>query len=71
MDKNKIIGLGLMAPAAGLGAYLILNKTFWIVGMLGLVFTGLALVGYHIFKGKTTQDAINDVVADVTKEVNK
>ena len=71
MEKSKIIGLGLMAPAAVLGAYLILNKTFWIVGIFGLVFTCLALVGYHIFKGKNAQDAVNAVVTDVTNEVKK
>ena len=69
IDKNKIIGLGLMVPAVVLALYIVFSIKMWIIGALAIIFTGLAMVGWNMFKGMAPKDAVNDVVDNVKKDV--
>ena len=66
--QQKILGIGLMLPAAFLGVYLILNVKFWVIGILAIIFTALAMFGWHLFKGMSIKDAANEVVDVVKKD---
>lgn len=70
LTKSQWVGIALMAPAIILVAYLILSPKMWMLAIVNIVSTLMAMVGWNMFKGLSTKDAIKDVVSDVKNEID-
>ncbi len=65
---KKRIGIGLMVPALVLVVYLIISAKFWIIAGAFVGTSILAMVGYHMFKGNTLKEAVQETVEDIEKK---
>ena len=65
MDKNKLIGLGLMLPLPITLIVLILNTTFWLYALLIAIFALLFSYGFKLIKGGSLEDLEKDLIDDV------
>lgn len=70
VQKMKLIGIGLMLPAAILILYLVLSPKMWLLAFLNVLFTLMAMVGWNMFKGSSAKQAVNDVVNDIKNQVD-
>ncbi len=69
-QKMKLVGIGLMLPAIGLIGYLIISPKMWLIAFLNIIFTLMAMVGWHMFKGDSVKQAVTDVVNDIKNQVD-
>ena len=66
---SKIVGTCMMVPLAALVVYVILNPKIWIAMILAAVFGGMFAFGLKLARGKTVQEAGQEVVADIKDKV--
>ena len=66
---SKMVGVGLMVPLVGLAIYVVMNPKIWIAAILAAVFGAMFAFGLKLVKGKTVQEAGQEVVAGIKDKV--
>ena len=66
-NQQKLVGVGLMIPAIVLVVYLAVSIQFWAIAVSCVVTGTMAAVGYHMIKGATAKEAVDDVIEDLKK----